>query len=53
MISDWRSEVVKLGRYQRVKESLEAEKYLGYLNGYGVRFRSRTGSGGLMEDLKR
>ena len=49
-ISDWRSEVkgkVTLGWYQRVKESLEAEKYLGYLNGYGVRvrFRLRTGSG--------
>ena len=58
VISDWRSEVegkVTLGWYQRVKESLEAEKYLDYLNGYGVRvrFRLRTGSGGLMEDLKR
>ena len=58
VIIDWRSEVkgkVTLGWYQRVKESLEAEKYLGYLNGYGVRvrFRLRTGSGGLMEDLKR
>ena len=40
VISDWRGEVkgkVTLGWYQRVKESLEAEKYLGYLNGYGAR----------------